>query len=130
MSETLKVVVDRPDATVAVLRTDGYINNTGGEEIAKEAYALLGSGVNRLLLDLEKTKIVNSIGISILIEILEKLLDQGGKLAFCRLAPGRVRVARRFPPPGRMRARRSSPRTKRLRRSTLFPTASGSFSES
>ena len=35
MSETLKVVVDRPDATVAVLRTDGYINNTGGEEIAK-----------------------------------------------------------------------------------------------
>jgi hypothetical protein len=56
MSETLKVVVDRPDATVAVLRTDGYINNTGGEEIAKEAYALLGSGVNRLLLDLEKRR--------------------------------------------------------------------------
>jgi anti-anti-sigma factor len=87
MSETLKVIVDRPDATVAVLRTDGYINNTGGEEIAKQAYLLLGSGVNRLLLDLEKTKIVNSIGISILIEILEKLLDQGGKLAFCRLTP-------------------------------------------
>ena len=66
MSETLKVVVDRPDAAVAILRTDGYINNTGGEEIAKEAYALLGGGVTRLLLDLEKTKIVNSIGISIL----------------------------------------------------------------
>src|SRR5512135_3235457 len=87
MSETLKVVVDRPDAAVAILRTDGYINNTGGEEIAREAYALLGSGVNRLLLDLERTKIVNSIGSSILIEILEKLLDQGGKLAFCRLTP-------------------------------------------
>src|ERR1017187_2384754 len=87
MSETLKVIVDRPDATVAVLRTDGYINNTGGEEIAKDAYALLGAGVNRLVLGREKTKIVNSIGISILIEILEKLLDQGGKLAFCRMTP-------------------------------------------
>jgi len=109
MSETLKVTVERPDAAVAVLRTDGYINNAGGEEIAKEAYVLLGSGVNRLLLDLEKTKIVNSIGISILIEILEKLLDQGGRLAFCHLTPtiektfqimGLAQYARIFPAPG------------------------------
>jgi len=79
-----------------------------GEEIAKEAYALLGGGVTRILLDLEKTKIVNSIGISILIEILEKLLDQGGKLAFCRLTPtiektfqimGLAQYARIFPAP-------------------------------
>jgi anti-anti-sigma factor len=108
MSETLKVVVERPDAAVAILRTDGYINNTGGEEIAREAYALLGGGVSRLLLDLERTKIVNSIGISILIEILEKLLDQGGRLAFCRLTPtiektfqimGLAQYARIFPAP-------------------------------
>ena len=106
MSETLKVVVERPDEAVAVLKTDGYINNSGGEAIAKEAYALLGGGVNRLLLDLEKTKIVNSIGISILIEILEKVLDQGGRLAFCRLTPtiektfnimGLAQYARIFP---------------------------------
>jgi anti-anti-sigma factor len=87
MSETLKVTVERPDAAVAILRTDGYINNAGGEEIARQAYVLMGGGVNRLLLDLEKTKIVNSIGISILIEILEKILDAGGRLAFCRLTP-------------------------------------------
>ena len=106
MSETLKVAVERPDETTAVLKTDGYINNAGGEEIAKAAYALLGGGVNRLLLDLEKTKIVNSIGISILIEILEKVLDSGGRLAFCRLTPtiektfqimGLAQYARIFP---------------------------------
>jgi anti-anti-sigma factor len=108
MSETLKVIVERPDAKVAILRTDGYINNTGGEEIARQAYALMSGGVNHLLLDLEKTKIVNSIGISILIEILEKLLDQGGRLAFCRLTPtiektfqimGLAQYARLFPAP-------------------------------
>jgi anti-anti-sigma factor len=108
MSEILKVIVERPDATVAVLKTDGYINNAGGEEIARQAYALMGDGVNRLLLDLEKTKIVNSIGISILIEILEKLLDSGGRLAFCRLTPtiektfqimGLAQYARIFPAP-------------------------------
>ena len=71
MSETLKVTLEKPDGAVAILRTDGYINNTGGEEIARQAYTLLGEGTVRLLLDLEKTKIVNSIGISILIEVLE-----------------------------------------------------------
>ncbi len=108
MSEILKVTVERPDASVAVLKTDGYINNAGGEEIARQAYALMGGGVNRLLLDLERTKIVNSIGISILIEILEKLLDTGGRLAFCRLTPtiektfqimGLAQYARIFPAP-------------------------------
>ena len=108
MTETLKVIVERPEDPLAVLRTDGYINNAGGEEIARAAYALLGQGVNRLLLDLEKTKIVNSIGISILIEILEKVLDQGGRLAFCRLTPtiektfqimGLAQYARIFPSP-------------------------------
>ncbi len=71
MSDRLTVTVERPDKVVAILRPDGYINASGGEEIAKEAYVLLGSGVNNLLLDLEKTRIVNSIGISILIDILE-----------------------------------------------------------
>ena len=108
MSETLKVTVERPDAGVAILRTDGYINNTGGEEIARRAYGLLEEGSARLLLDLEKTKIVNSIGISILIEILEKVLDQGGRLAFCHLTPtiektfqimGLAQYARIFPAP-------------------------------
>ncbi len=40
-----------------------------------------------LLLNLAGTKIVNSIGISILIEIIEKMLEIEGKLAFCDLTP-------------------------------------------
>jgi anti-anti-sigma factor len=38
-------------------------------------------------LNLERTRIVNSIGISILIEVLEKVMDRNGKLAFCGLTP-------------------------------------------
>ena len=44
-------------------------------------------GVRALLLNLRDTKIVNSIGISILIEIIEKMMDKGGKIAFCCLTP-------------------------------------------
>ena len=39
------------------------------------------------MLNLEKTRIVNSIGISILIEVLEKVMDRKGMLAFCGLTP-------------------------------------------
>ena len=86
MTEMLKLVVDRRDG-LAVIYTDGYINNQGGEEIARAAYELLESGYRRLLLDLTGTKIINSIGISILIEIIEKMLEVDGKLAFCNLTP-------------------------------------------
>ena len=86
MTESLNVTVDRRDG-LAVIYTEGYINNQGGEEIAREAYKLLDEGYKLLLLNLAGTKIVNSIGISILIEIIEKMLEIDGKLGFCCLTP-------------------------------------------
>src|SRR5947209_6153824 len=86
MTDELKVAVEqRP--TGAILYTKGYINNVGGEEIANRAYELMENGSRTLLLNLRETKIVNSIGISILIEIIEKMIDKGGKIAFCCLTP-------------------------------------------
>ena len=86
MTDRLKLSVDRRDG-LAVIYTDGYINNTGGEEIARAAYQLLEEGYKSLLLNLSSTKIVNSIGISILIEIIEKMIEVEGRLAFCNLTP-------------------------------------------
>jgi anti-anti-sigma factor len=86
MTETLKVTLDRR-GELAVVFTEGYINNQGGEEIARVAYELIEDGVKILLLNLQGTKIVNSIGISILIEIIEKMIEIDGKLAFCCLTP-------------------------------------------
>jgi len=86
VSEACKITVERRN-DVAILFTDGYINNQGGEEIARQAYAQLDAGARALILDLEKTRIVNSIGISILIEVLERVMDRKGVLAFCRLTP-------------------------------------------
>lgn len=86
MKDSLKLSVDRRQG-VAVIYTDGYINNEGGEEIARAAYQLIDEGYRKILLNLAGTKIVNSIGISILIEVIEKLLEVDGRLAFCRLTP-------------------------------------------
>ncbi len=86
MTESMELTVDRRDG-MAVIHTDGYINNQGGEEIARVAYELIDEGYKTLLLNLAKTKIVNSIGISILIEIIEKMIEIDGRLAFCELTP-------------------------------------------
>ena len=87
MTESLKLSVEENRDGLAVIYTDGYINNQGGEEIARVAYELIENGRSKLLLNLAKTKIVNSIGISILIEIIEKMLEIDGRLAFCSLTP-------------------------------------------
>ncbi len=86
MNDTLRVSSENRDG-LAVIHTEGYINNQGGEEIARLAYELLEAGETRLLLNLERTKIVNSIGISILIEIIERVLEIEGRLGFCNLTP-------------------------------------------
>jgi anti-sigma B factor antagonist len=65
----------------------GYINNEGGQAIADAASELINRGCETLLIDLDGTRIINSIGVSILLEIMEKLLEDNGRLAFCNLTP-------------------------------------------
>ncbi len=68
-----------------IIKTTGYINNTGGEKIVQEFNK--HSDIKKLILNLEESKVVNSIGISHLIEIIEKLNDKNGKLIFTNLDP-------------------------------------------
>lgn len=85
--ETFELKVVDQDGKVAVLEVAGYINNEGGEVIAKEARRLIDAGRHTLLLDLRATRIINSIGISLLLEVLEHILEVKGTLAFCCLTP-------------------------------------------
>ena len=71
---------------IVVLATDGYLNNIGGEKISEVCDEYLERGKNTFLINLEKSSVVNSIGVSILIEIIEKLQEVDGKLAYCNLA--------------------------------------------
>lgn len=68
-----------------VIYTDGYVNNQGGEQIADEFEKHFEKGIQKIIINLAKSKVVNSIGISFLIEIIEKLNEVGGKLCFTNL---------------------------------------------
>ena len=77
----------REEGDVVIITTEGYLNNVGGEKIAEACYEKIDGGKNKFLLNLERSSVVNSIGVSILIEIIEKLQDSNGKLAYYNLAP-------------------------------------------
>tara|TARA_B100000941_G_C28182846_1_gene387977 strand:- start:73 stop:417 length:345 start_codon:yes stop_codon:yes gene_type:complete len=72
---------------IVIIRTSGYLNNVGGEKVAQVCYKEIDNGKSLFLLDLEDSKVVNSIGVSILIEIIEKLQDVNGKIGYFNLAP-------------------------------------------
>tara|TARA_B100000700_G_scaffold289998_1_gene347758 strand:- start:177 stop:521 length:345 start_codon:yes stop_codon:yes gene_type:complete len=77
----------RNEGNVVIIETSGYLNNVGGEQIAEVCYKEIDDGKTLFLLNLEQSKVVNSIGVSILIEIIEKLQDVEGKLGYYNLAP-------------------------------------------
>ncbi|MFZ0452359.1 MAG: STAS domain-containing protein [Ignavibacteriaceae bacterium] len=70
-----------------ILKTEGYLNNIGGERIAREVSEHLNNNINNVVIDLEKSKVVNSIGISYLIDVIEQLNENNGKLIFTNLDP-------------------------------------------
>jgi anti-anti-sigma factor len=84
MSTEFNLISELHNKTL-IIKTEGYINNIGGEKIVRELEK--HSDVNKLILNLEKSKVVNSIGISHLIEVIEKLNQVNGKLIFTNLDP-------------------------------------------
>ncbi len=55
----------------AVVFLHGYLNESGGERLEREFDALLGRGVRTVQLDFAGTSMVNSIGVSFLLDIIE-----------------------------------------------------------
>jgi anti-anti-sigma factor len=70
-----------------IISTSGYVNNVGGEAIAKEFSRHFEKGTKEVIINLAQSKVVNSIGMSFLIEIIEQLQDVNGKLIFTNLDP-------------------------------------------
>ena len=81
---TIKV---REEGDTTILETSGYLNNFGGDRVASICKQSISEGKRKLLINMENTKMVNSIGVSILIEIIEDLQGVNGKIAYYNVAP-------------------------------------------
>ena len=61
---------------IVVIATEGYLNKDLGEEIQNIAQKYIDDGSSIFLINLKDSKIVNSIGASILIELIEVIKKQ------------------------------------------------------
>lgn len=85
MSPHTKIQI-REERDTLVVCVGGYLNSLLGEEVEKVVRAKLDDGVRRILINFEDTRLVNSIGISFVIGIVEKVMEREGRMAFCALS--------------------------------------------
>ena len=68
--------------TTAVVYASDYLNKLSGEKIEHECRRQLNCGCRALVIDFRDTKLVNSIGISILLGIIDIAERSGAPIAF------------------------------------------------
>ena len=68
--------------TTAVVYASDYLNKLTGEKIERECRRQLESGCRALVIDFSDTELVNSIGISILLGIIDLAERNGAQVVF------------------------------------------------
>lgn len=79
-------VQTRETGDTVVVYVNGYLNSLLGEEVERIVQDLLDAGGRRVLLNFGGTKLINSIGISFVIGVVERMIERNGVLAFCSLS--------------------------------------------
>lgn len=68
--------------TTAVVYASDYLNKLTGEKIERECRRQLNCGCRALVIDFSDTELVNSIGISILLGIIDVAEKSGAQIVF------------------------------------------------
>lgn len=70
----------------AVIYPGQYLNQLRGESIENHCKQLLSQGVRRLVINFQETEFINSIGISILIGVIETVGEAEGTLLLSNMS--------------------------------------------
>ena len=72
-------------AGTAVVYPGPYLNQLRGEAIEERCRELLGQGVRQIVVSFERTALINSIGISILLGVIETVNEAQGTIVLADL---------------------------------------------
>ena len=81
MNINYKVSVETSGETAIVYASD-YLNKLSGEKIERECRRQLNAGCQTLVVNFGETEIVNSIGVSILLGVIDAASGAGAKVVF------------------------------------------------
>ena len=72
----------RTEGETATVFAGDYLNKLSGEQIERECKLKLEAGAKTLVLNFAETEIVNSIGVSILLGVIDAANDASAKVVF------------------------------------------------
>ena len=81
MNTTITIPAQTQGDTATVFAGD-YLNKLSGETIERECRQKLESGAKRLIVNFSETEIVNSIGVSILLGVIDAAQNVGAEIVF------------------------------------------------
>src|SRR3989440_11465058 len=79
---TGSTVRSRSIGDLAVVYAGDYLNKLSGERIERECRRQLEAGCRDIVINLRETELVNSIGVSILLGVIDAVGNTGARLIF------------------------------------------------
>jgi anti-anti-sigma factor len=76
----------------AVVYASDYLNKLSGERIERECRQRLEAGCRALVINFKDTELVNSIGVSILLGVIDAAEDAGAQLVFSDMSSQTVEL--------------------------------------
>ena len=81
MNTNINIAVRNENETVTVFASD-YLNKISGEKIERECKRQINDGCKTLVVNFRDTEIVNSIGVSILLGVIDAATNAGTNIIF------------------------------------------------
>jgi len=67
---------------IVVMRPRGYVDSLGAERLDEASCEALGQGRKKLVVNFSETQFINSVGVSILISVIQRARETSGMLCF------------------------------------------------
>jgi len=86
MAEPLIEPSAQAGGEVAVVYAGDYVNKMGGQRIERECLTRIERGCRALVISFRDTELVNSIGVSILLGVIDAAERRGARVAFSNVS--------------------------------------------
>jgi len=92
MPEPLTAPPTPPGGGVAIVYAGDYVNKLSGQRIERECLLRLEAGCRALVINFRGTELVNSIGVSILLGVIEVAERRGAPVVFASVSRHTVKL--------------------------------------
>lgn len=80
------------DGDIAVVHAGDYVNKLSGQRIERECLSRMEGGCRALVINFKGTELVNSIGVSILLGVIDMAEQVGARIVFSNVSRHTVKL--------------------------------------